>query len=272
MEHQSFLDKISDSDMCLVGIGEDFDTHKSLFNSSVYEKGCVFFKQIGALTLLPAWKSYCCNRVGNGEIKNAVDKLAEILKEKNYFVISLSTNEVISLYPWKHGRIVSPCGMFTHKQCPNGHRELVDLSDTERAQMDSLFDALYVECGVQNKELDVEKITRIMPDFGVCPECGERLVLNNIYAENYVEAGYLPKWELYKKWLQGTVNRKLIILELGVGLKYPSVIRWPFEKVAFFNEKANLFRIHEHLPQLPPELAQKGTGISQNPIDWLLDL
>ena len=84
MEHQSILDKISDAYMCLVGIGEDFDTHKSLFNSSEYEKGCGFFKQIGALTLLPAWKSYCCNRVGNGEIKNAVDKLAEILKEKNY--------------------------------------------------------------------------------------------------------------------------------------------------------------------------------------------
>ena len=86
------------------------------------------------------------------------------------------------------------------------------------------------------------------------------------------EAGYLEQWRLYTKWLQGTLNHKLFVLELGVGMRFPSVIRWPFEKVAFFNQKAYLCRVHEKLYQLTKELAEKGCGISKNAIDWLGEL
>ena len=66
-------------------------------------------------------------------------------------------------------------------------------------------------------------------------------MLNNVYAENYDESGYLDQWGHYRKWLQGTLNRRLFVLELGVGMRFPSVVRWPFEKVAFFNQKIASF-------------------------------
>ena len=74
------------------------------------------------------------------------------------------------------------------------------------------------------------------------------------------------------KWLQGTLNRKLFILELGVGMRFPTVIRWPFEKAAFYNKRACFCRVNEKLYHLTEELAEKGWGISQNAIDWLLKL
>ena len=82
----------------------------------------------------------------------------------------------------------------------------------------------------------------------------------------------MDKWMTYKKWLQGTVNKKLCILELGVGMKYPTVIRWPFEKVAFFNQKSEFFRIHSKLYQMPEELGGRGTGIQQSPQKFLKEL
>ena len=68
------------------------------------------------------------------------------------------------------------------------------------------------------------------------------------------------------------MNHKLLVLELGVGMQFPSVIRWPFEKVVFFNQKAFLCRVNEKLYQLTEELAGKGCGISMNAIDWLKQL
>ena len=79
----------------------------------------------------------------------------------------------------------------------------------------------------------------------------------------------MQDWESYMKWLQGTLNKKLLVLELGVGLQFPSVIRWPFEKIANLNKKAKFYRINEKLYQLTEELSEKGIAISENAIDWL---
>ena len=78
-----------------------------------------------------------------------------------------------------------------------------------------------------------------------------------------------PKWDKYTKWLQGTLNRNVLILELGVGLKYPGVIRFPFEKAAYFNKKADFIRVHGRLYQMTEELGDKGISIAQNAVAFL---
>lgn len=87
-----------------------------------------------------------------------------------------------------------------------------------------------------------------------------------------VETDDNKEWEMYLKWLQGTLNRKLFVLELGVGLKYPDVIRFPFEKISYFNQKAELVRVHDRLFQLPAELGEKGKSIQENPVHLLASM
>ena len=82
----------------------------------------------------------------------------------------------------------------------------------------------------------------------------------------------MKQWDKYKKWLQGTVNRNVCILELGVGMKYPTVIRWPFEKITFFNNKAKLFRVHSRLYQITEEIKEKSYGLCQKPEDFIREL
>ena len=76
----------------------------------------------------------------------------------------------------------------------------------------------------------------------------------------------MADWERYRKWLSCTLNKKLCILELGVGFQYPSVIRWPFEKTAFLNNKASFVRVNSKFFQLSEELKGKAISIPQNPL------
>ena len=100
----------------------------------------------------------------------------------------------------------------------------------------------------------------------VCPICQKEAKMNIVKTEGYLEEGYLPDWERYRKWLSCTLNKKLCILELGVGFQYPSVIRWPFEKTAFLNNKASFVRVNSKFFQLSEELKGKAISIPQNPL------
>ncbi len=183
----------------------------------------------------------------------ALQELAIVLEGKNYFIISTCTNGILNQIGFKEDRIVTPCGNMRMKQCPECKDTLAPLTEED---INCLQEAI--------QKMETPALTK-------CPACGAPMVLNNVYATNYDENGYLQDWSIYKKWLQGTINKNVCILELGVGLVFPSVIRWPFEKVAFYNQKAVFVRVNERLYHMSEELKDKGVSVAQNAIDWLLD-
>lgn len=258
MDNHEILEKIGQSDMVLAGLGEDFDGSAFLGKDERYLAGCGKLKEAGFRWLMPAWNEYCAEKSGNNSVETALERLGEILRGKNFFAVSVSTDSRAA----DLGRVVMPCGSWKMKQCTGGcGGALSEVTEQDRDRLWHFFEELYRGSLPEGNPLS-----------GACPQCGAALVLNNVYAENYDESGYLDQWGLYRKWLQGTLNRRLFVLELGVGMRFPSVVRWPFEKVVFFNQKAYFCRVHEKLYQLTKELSEKGCGISKNAIDWLGEL
>lgn len=259
---EEIYEAIMDSDMVLVGLGEEFNDISSLKCTAGFGDGRQKVEKMGLLWLLPAYDEESRKKQPERqkEIKEALEKLAELLKDKNYFVVSTSVNDMIADVPWKDGRLVMPCGGSKKKQCVDGCDEVLqELSLKDEKELSAYLGNILNKSDESNE----------LPDLGKCSACGKQLILNNIYAEHYNENGYLPQWQLYTKWLQGTLNKKVVVLELGVGMKFPSVIRWPFEKIAFFNQKAKFYRVNEKLYQISEELKDKGVSISKNSIDWL---
>ncbi len=76
-------------------------------------------------------------------------------------------------------------------------------------------------------------------------------------------------WENYLHWLSFTLNQNLCILELGVGFVQPQVIRFPFEKTCYFNQKSVFIRVHETLWQLSEEISGRGIAVKKNPVLFL---
>ena len=85
---------------------------------------------------------------------------------------------------------------------------------------------------------------------------GKNMILNNVYAAKYDEKGYLENWTTYQTWLQNTLNHKMVLLEIGEGNRFPSIIKNPFQRIALFQQKAGLYCVDGE----------------QNPIAWLLSL
>lgn len=262
METRDIIAEIREADLVLVGLGEEFDGAGSLRACPEYLGGLELVREAGSGWLEPAWAEYCLAKRG-WSIEPALRKLAAFLEDKNYFIVSTAMNRRIGLTQWKEKRVVMPCGSTLKKQCGRGCGQIpYNLEKRDEDLLQEIFDGLTQGKLPGNGE----------HALGCCPECGAHMVLNTVHADEYDEKGYLEQWQLYTKWLQGTLNRNLAVLELGVGMRYPTVIRWPFEKIAFFNKKAKFVRVNESLYQLTEELRGKGCGIPRNGVEWLENL
>lgn len=269
---------MDDAEMILVGLGEEWDDKRVLKDCAAFRAGQRCLEENDMTWLQPAWNDYCLTRVGS-KAAEALEHLRNFLGEKNYFVLSTSTNRLIAATSWREGRLVMPCGTAEKKQCGSDYeKKVITLTDEEQKKLRGLMEELWKICeeGAEPEEL-AQDIGKDFCDLanqalGTCEICGRDYRLNTVYTDDYREEGYLPQWNDYTKWLQGTLNRKLLILELGVGLQYSTIIRFPFEKIAFYNQKSRFFRINEKLYQLTPELKEKGISVSKNVIDCFATL
>ena len=247
------LEKLQASDMLLIGIGEEFEERSFLKAQPEYEKGAEYLEQMERLDLLPLLADGIIK--GKGRAVTALQRLYQVVSDKNYFLVSTCQTDILDHAGFSSSRVVAPCGTLGKKQCINGcEQSLAEVGKPERAE---LFHAIL------DRKLETNSL-------GTCPHCHSEMALNNIYLDKYQEGGYQEDWSRYTKWLQGTLNRRVCILELGVNLDYPSVIRFPFEKMGYYNQKASFIRVNERLYYLTKELHERGTSIAKNAIDWLL--
>lgn len=156
------------------------------------------------LILVGIGEEFSIEKESREKVLEAYNHLADILRGKGYFIVTLQTDDLIYESRLAKERIVAPCGS----------------------------------------------------------DAAGNVVTN----DDYDESIYLPQWEIYTKWLQNTLNHKLCVLELGVGFQYPSVIRFPFEKIVYFNQKAEFIRVHSKFAQLTPEIKDRSLTAAVSPV------
>ena len=248
--------KINDAEMVLVGIGSELDTKQKEEQGLSQDSKNYIIRE-----LLKNQKEkdqdfyerckFVYKKIHKAIQNIALTNLAKLLEGKNYFVISTNADECLYVSGFREGRILTPCGRETLFQCADNCNDMV-------WKTEAYFQQIFKE-GVMIKEEE-----RQIP---VCPACGKNAVFNILKAgeeEHYCEQGYLPDWERYKKWLSGTLNRKVLVLDLGTDFYQPQLIRWAFERTVMLNQKAYFIRIHETLANIPRELKERASSFSVN--------
>ena len=258
-ELRELSERVRDAELVLVGLGESFQYDWNALTSDIR------YREIEAeignnqeyIWIIPFLQKMILQQSGDNRWNRAYKNLEKILAGKNYFIISLCMDDYIYNTGLEENRVVTPCGGFRKMQCDNNCSH--ELSEIPQESYDAVL-------RYYRKELPVDALQE-----PICPLCGSKLRFNQLGVTRYAEEGYLERWSEYTKWLQGTVNKKLCVLELGVGMEYPTIIRFPFEKIVFYNQKAFLYRIHPSLYQIGEEIGGRGCSVKENPVDFLLN-
>lgn len=251
------VENCKEADLVLVGIGEEFQFDWDILQQDkrYQEIELEINEKEEHIWIIPFLQKMMIEKKADIKLNKAYDNLKKLLADKNYFIISTVIDDTLYEHEFKEDRIVAPLGGFRKMQCDyNCEGILFDVDNAIYEKVKSYY----------NKRISLYDLQE--PN---CDKCSQKKRFNQIGVTKYAEEGYLPQWEIYKKWLQGTVNKKLCVIELGVGLEMPNIIRWPFEKIIMYNQKSHLFRIHPSLFQLSENIGERGTSIKEKPVDFL---
>jgi NAD-dependent SIR2 family protein deacetylase len=158
-------------------------------------------------------------------------KLLDMVRDKPHFVITTNVDAQFERAGFNINNIFAAQGDYGNFQCTTPcHDTLYD----NKAQIAAMIEQ-QVDCRIPSD---------LVP---YCPKCGKPMMLHVRIDHTFVEnSGWQDAAQKYSAFVNQYQNKKLLLLELGVGFNTPTIIRYPFE---YFNQQF----AHTHLIRLNKE-------------------
>ena len=155
----------------------------------------------------------------------------ELVKNKSYFVITTNVDDQFEKAGFEKNKIFATQGSYSKLQCSKGcHNKLYD--DTE-----------LVNRMIEETDCNLKIPTNLVP---ICPVCKERMEVNLRKDAYFVQdENWYKQSKAYEDFVNNAKDKKVILLELGVGFNTPIIIRFPFEQMTMQNKNWNLVRINK---------------------------
>ena len=98
-----------------------------------------------------------------------------------------------------------------------------------------------------------------------CPMCWAKMDINIRKDAFFVEDDNWHKLnDNYERFINDNINKKLILIELGVGFNTPGIIRFPFENLAYTHDNVTLIRINDRYNDMVYELNDRAICIKDD--------
>jgi NAD-dependent SIR2 family protein deacetylase len=156
-------------------------------------------------------------------------ELRELAEGLDHFVITTNVDHQFFKSGFDPVRVFAVQGDYGNLQCAVGcHQRLYD-DEGLVASMRSAID----RCRIPSE---------LVPH---CPVCGGPMDVNLRKNRYFVqdESWYFAQ-QRYDDYLSHAANRKLVLLEIGVGYNTPGIIRYPFERILQLRPRTTLIRIN----------------------------
>lgn len=155
----------------------------------------------------------------------------ELVKNKSYFVITTNVDDQFEKAGFEKNKIFATQGSYSKLQCSEAcHNKLYD--DTE-----------LVNRMIEETDCNLKIPTNLVP---ICPVCKERMEVNLRKDAYFVQdENWYKQSKAYEDFVNNSKDKKVILLELGVGFNTPIIIRFPFEQMTMQNKNWNLVRINK---------------------------
>lgn len=193
-------------------------------------------------------KHVCVNRI-EPEALPLYNTLYELVKDKNYFVLTTNADHQFYKAGFGEDKIFATQGDYGLIQCKRGcHPKTYD----DREMMIQM-DQARKDCRV--------------PSYMVpkCPVCGGPMTMNLRCDQYFVEdEAWYEAEERFGRFLNVCRKKKTALLELGIGFNTPTIVRFPFEKLARENRNMTLIRLNLNEAIVPESLGARGIGINSD--------
>lgn len=230
--------------------GERFKKHFSDFEEKygfhdMYSGG--FYPYKTPEELWAFWsRSILLNRYTDAP-KPVYNKLLELVKDKDYFVITTNVDHYFQKAGFDKKRLFYTQGDYGLFQCSEPCcGETFDNEEIIRRMVEEQ----------RNMKIPSELIPK-------CPKCGKPLTTNLRCDDKFVEdEGWHRAAERYSDFIRSRKNLRVLYLELGVGYNTPVIIKYPFWKMTTENPKAVYACVNFGEASAPSEIASQSILIN----------
>ncbi len=161
------------------------------------------------------------------------NKLYELIKDKDYFVITTNVDHCFQKAGFDRKRLYYTQGDYGLCQCSEPcHEETYDNSEIVCKMVKSQGFKIAADGSLYLPDNITAKM--LVPDEFIpyCPKCGKPMSMNLRADGTFVEdEGWHQAADRYELFLRSHHNTKVLFLELGVGYNTPSIIKYPFWKM-----------------------------------------
>lgn len=155
--------------------------------------------------------------------KNTYQLLWQIVKDKDYFVITTNVDHQFQKNGFDKKRLFYTQGDYGLWQCSKPcHQQTYDNQD------------IVIE--MLNQQKDTKIPSSLIP---YCPKCGAPMTMNLRCDQTFVQdMGWHQAFLRYGEFLKKHQHSQILYLELGVGGNTPVIIKYPFWNYVHQNKKA----------------------------------
>lgn len=155
--------------------------------------------------------------------KPVYNKLFQLVKEKDYFVITTNVDHCFQKAGFDKKRLFYTQGDYGLFQC-------------SEPCCNETFENEDMICQMMERQKDMQIPSELLPIY---PHCGKPLTMNLRSDNKFVEdEGWHIAAERYENFLRTRGNLRILFLELGVGYNTPGIIKYPFWQMTAQNPKA----------------------------------
>ena len=198
--------------------------------------------------------------------KPVYDKLYELVKDKDYFVITTNVDHCFQKAGFDKHRLYYTQGDYGLFQCSEPcHKKTYDNEDIIRKMvMAQGYEfkedgSLYLPEG-RNLKLTVP--SELVP---YCPECGKPMSMNLRADNTFVEdEGWHVAAKRYEQFLERHKNLNIVFIELGIGYNTPVIIKYPFWQMTDKWQHAHYICLNYGQAYAPDEIKDKSVCVNKD--------
>lgn len=205
------------------------------------------------------WSRYIyVNRYMNAP-KPVYDKLFELVKDKDYFVLTTNVDHCFQKAGVDKKRLFYTQGDFGLWQCS---KPCHDKTYDNRDVIVRMLEAQGYEIA-ENGELTLPE--GVSPKMSVpselvphCPVCGAPMTMNLRSDDTFVQDdGWYRASQCYDDFIRRHEGTRVLFLELGVGMNTPVIIKYPFWRMTAQNPNATYACINYGEAYAPEEIRKQ---------------